>query len=78
MIAGLPFEPIESWHESLEWMDKNWECYLFWALHISTDKDIQTHSDFSIDAKKYGYNPTEDVEMLKETSKVMLRQQVVK
>ncbi len=64
MIAGLPFEPIESWHESLEWMDKNWECYLFWALHISTDKDIQTHSDFSIDAKKYGYNPTEDVEML--------------
>lgn len=64
MIAGLPYEPVDSWHKSLEWLDKNWDCYFFWGLHISTDPDINTHSDFSIDAKKYGYYPTENKEII--------------
>lgn len=64
MIAGLPFEPVESWYESLEWMHNNWDCYLFWALHISTDPFIDTHSDFSIDAKKYGYTSSQDTDLM--------------
>lgn len=64
MIAGLPFEPVESWYESLEWMHNNWDCYLFWALHISTDPFIDTHSDFSIDAKKYGYTSSQDNDLM--------------
>lgn len=65
MIAGLPYEPVDSWYNSLEWMSENWDCFLFWALHISTDKNITTHSDFSIDAAKYGYKPTKDQKLLK-------------
>ena len=65
MIAGLPYEPVDSWYNSLEWMSENWDCFLFWALHISTDKNITTHSDFSIDAAKYGYKPTKDKNLLK-------------
>ncbi len=65
MIAGLPYEPVDSWYSSLEWMNENWDCYLFWALHISTDTNITTHSDFSIDAAKYGYTPTKDSKLLK-------------
>jgi hypothetical protein len=60
MIAGLPYEPVESWYSSLEWMNENWDCFLFWALHISTDPFIDTHSDFSVDANRYGYSETQD------------------
>jgi len=65
MIAGLPFEPVDSWHKSLEWMNENWDCYLFWGLHISTDPNMNTHSDFSIDAARYGYVPTKNKEVIK-------------
>jgi len=65
MIAGLPYEPVESWYESLEWLDKNWDCYLFWGLHISTDKDMNTHSLFSKDSEKYGYRHIKDLKILK-------------
>lgn len=64
MIAGLPYEPVESWHNSLDWMNKNWDCYLFWGLHISTDPTINTHSLFSQDSAKYGYTPTQNKEII--------------
>jgi hypothetical protein len=65
MIAGLPYEPVESWYASLEWLDKNWESFFFWGLHISTDQDTNTQSDFSVDAEKYGYVQTTNQEVLK-------------
>ena len=65
MIAGLPYEPVESWHDSLNWLNENWESYFFWGLHISTDTDSNTQSDFSLDAEKYGYKTSTDPEVLK-------------
>lgn len=64
MIAGLPYEPVESWHEGLKWMRDNWDSYFYWGLHISTDQDNTTQSDFSVDAKKYGYTLTKNKEIL--------------
>lgn len=64
MIAGLPYEPPSHWYESLKWMDENWESFFYWGLHISTDQDNTTQSDFSVDAKKYGYNLTTNKEIL--------------
>lgn len=64
MIAGLPFEPVDSWHKNLEWMSKNWDSFFYWGLHISTDPDVKTHSDFSLDASKYGYKSTQDKQIL--------------
>ncbi len=64
MIAGLPYEPVESWHEGLQWMRENWDSFFYWGLHISTDQDNTTQSDFSVDAKKYGYRLTENKEIL--------------
>ena len=65
MIAGLPYEPVSHWYESLDWLDKNWESFFYWGLHISTDTDNTTQSDFSLDAKKYGYTATQNPEILK-------------
>jgi len=64
MIVGLPYEPPEHWYKSLEWLDKNWESFLYWGLHISTDQDNTTQSDFSVDAEKYGYTQTTNPEIL--------------
>lgn len=64
MIAGLPYEPVESWYNSLEWLDKNWESFFYWGLHISTDPDSSTQSDFSLDAEKYGYKQTKNSKVL--------------
>ena len=64
MIAGLPFEPEESWQEGLDWMLENWESFFYWGLHISTDQDNTTQSDFSVDAEKYGYTLTKDKDVL--------------
>ena len=60
MIAGLPHEPVEHWHESLKWLDENWESYFYWGLHISTDTDNTTQSDFSVDSEKFGYFESKD------------------
>jgi radical SAM superfamily enzyme YgiQ (UPF0313 family) len=64
MIAGLPYEPVESWHEGIKWMRDNWDSFFYWGLHISTDSDNTTQSDFSMDAGKYGYKLTENQEIL--------------
>ena len=64
MIAGLPYEPPEHWYKSLEWLDKNWDSFFYWGLHISTDQDNTTQSDFSVDAEKYGYTQTTDPDIL--------------
>ena len=64
MIAGLPYEPVESWHEGLKWMRDNWDSFFYWGLHISTDPDNNTQSDFSMDAGKYGYKLTRNQEVL--------------
>lgn len=64
MIAGLPYEPVSSWHDSLKWLDENWESFFFWGLHISTDKDTNTQSDFTVDAEKYGYTHATSPEVL--------------
>ena len=64
MIAGLPYEPVESWYNSLDWLNKNWESFFYWGLHISDDPDTKTHSDFSVDAKKFGYLPTKNKELI--------------
>jgi hypothetical protein len=64
MIAGLPHEPVEHWYESLKWLDENWESYFYWGLHISTDKDNTTQSDFSIDSEKFGYFESKDKNIL--------------
>lgn len=63
MIAGLPHEPVEHWYESLKWLDENWESYFYWGLHISTDKDNTTQSDFSVDSEKFGYYESTDPEI---------------
>ena len=64
MIAGLPYEPPESWYDGIQWMRDNWESFFYWGLHISTDTDNTTQSDFSIDAAKYGYKLTDNKEIL--------------
>jgi hypothetical protein len=64
MIAGLPYEPVQSWYDSLDWLDKNWESFFYWGLHISDDPDTQTQSDFSVDAQKFGYFETKNQEVL--------------
>ena len=64
MIAGLPYEPVQSWYDSLDWLDKNWESFFYWGLHISDDPDTQTQSDFSVDAQKFGYFETKNQEIL--------------
>lgn len=69
MIAGLPYEPVESWYDSLKWMTENWESFFFWGLHISVDPDASTQSDFSLDAKKYGYIQTTNPEVLEWANK---------
>jgi hypothetical protein len=46
-------------------MRDNWDSYFYWGLHISTDQDNTTQSDFSVDAKKYGYTLTKNKEILK-------------
>ena len=45
-------------------MRDNWESFFYWGLHISTDTDNTTQSDFSIDAAKYGYKLTDNKEIL--------------
>ena len=45
-------------------MRDNWDSFFYWGLHISTDQDNTTQSDFSVDAKKYGYRLTENKEIL--------------
>ena len=64
MIAGLPYEPVSHWYESIDWLNKNWDSYWYWGLHISKDKDNTTQSDFSVDAEKYGYVETKNKELL--------------
>ncbi len=64
MIAGLPNEPVKSWYDSLDWLDKNWDSFFYWGLHISDDPDTKTHSDFSVDAQKFGYFPTKNKEII--------------
>ena len=64
MIAGLPHEPVEHWYEALKWLDENWESFFYWGLHISTDKDNTTQSDFSLDSEKFGYRESKDPEVL--------------
>jgi hypothetical protein len=60
MIAGLPYEPISHWQDSLDWLEENWDSYFYWALYITKDADTTTHSDFSVDSKRYGYTDTAD------------------
>ena len=58
LIAGLPYETMDSLEETKKWMFKNWndEHSYMAPLQILVDKN-ETHSDISLDYTKYGYEP---------------------
>jgi hypothetical protein len=57
LIAGLPFEPPESWRATEKWLSENWSDnhWSWWPLDISTDSHTHTLSMFSQDWGAYGY-----------------------
>lgn len=59
LIAGLPGEPVESWHETQKWMRENWidQAWHWWPLDITDDKDNHIiQSDIARNKEKYGYS----------------------
>lgn len=68
MIAGLPSEPPESWHESEAWLRANWSdnSWQWWPLEISTESNVATLSEFSRDWQKHGYSAITDPQRIKE------------
>jgi hypothetical protein len=58
LIAGLPGEPVSSWHETQQWMKENWstEAWHWWPLDITDDKyNHIIQSEFALNKEKYGY-----------------------
>lgn len=75
MIAGLPYEPADSWRESQEWLEKNWKrnSWFWWPLEISVDENTDTLSTFSNDWKKFGYRKVEDSNLLDEINSLVIK-----
>ena len=58
LIAGLPGEPVSSWHDTQKWMKDNWstEAWHWWPLDITDDENNDlVKSEISKNKKFYGY-----------------------
>ena len=57
LIAGLPYEGLESLKSTQDWCEENWkdQHWIWWPLQIAMDKD--SLSAFGRDFKKFGYRP---------------------
>jgi hypothetical protein len=62
LIAGLPYETVESIRNTLDWCVENWrgENIELWPLEIPTDYRFDKPSKLSLDWKKYGYEEIRD------------------
>ena len=62
IIAGLPYETVESIRNTLDWCIENWrgENIELWPLEIPTDYRFDKPSKLSLDWKKYGYEEIRD------------------
>lgn len=58
LICGLPKEPESSWHESVKWLEDNWQgqSVFVWPLEIPEYNDTTPTnlSKFSLNLEKYG------------------------
>ena len=58
LIAGLPGEPVSSWHDTQKWMKDNWstESWHWWPLDITDDENNDlVKSEISKNKEHYGY-----------------------
>lgn len=60
LIAGLPYESVESMQQSQEWCKEYWsdQHWMWWPLQITLDQD--SLSAFGQNFSKYGYRPLSD------------------
>lgn len=59
LIAGLPGEPVSSWHETQAWMREHWitEAWHWWPLDITDDEENHIiQSEIARNKEQYGYS----------------------
>lgn len=64
-IAGLPYEPIETFNSNLEWAikEKVFNSLIFFPFSITIDNKITAMSPFSYEWQNYGYEIMSDEEI---------------
>ena len=76
LIAGLPHEPVSSWHETNQWLLDNWSdnSWEWWPLEISAEENINTVSEFTHNWQQHGYKEITDPARLENIRKMFSRQ----
>lgn len=72
LILGLPYETFDSLETTRQWLLANWlgQSYIVYALDIP-DHELHSPSEFSIDAKKYGYTRIADKDLMPDSVNVV-------